>query len=57
MKEYENCFKCPNDPRKRGTITAINVSKMRDHGKRTDYKWGTVYIKEVNDDSAETGNI
>ena len=55
MKKYENCFKCPNDPSKRSTIAAINLSQMRDHGKRTASSWGTVYIKEMNDDIMEPG--
>ena len=52
--DYPNCFICAPDPRKRHTVTAVDVSKL---SKSQRGEWANVYVKERQDIShQDTGN-
>ena len=51
-KNYANCFRCPVDPKKRSTISAIEVSKLGKEGTT----WATIYVKKTRNRSTNGKN-
>jgi hypothetical protein len=51
-KNYANCFKCPVNPRKKATISAVGVAQLGKKGT----EWATVYTKKTTDTNSNGKN-